>query len=48
MKSALIVRHVPYEGCAGYRVPVEAAIGGDGVVERASPRTLWLALQFGE
>ncbi|MDJ0276130.1 glutamine amidotransferase [Sphingomonas sp. 2R-10] len=25
MKSALIVRHVPYEGCAGYRVPVEAA-----------------------
>lgn len=25
MKSALIVRHVPYEGCAGYRAPVEAA-----------------------
>lgn len=25
MKSALIVRHVPYEGCAGYRPPVEAA-----------------------
>jgi GMP synthase (glutamine-hydrolysing) len=25
MKTALIVRHVPYEGCAGYRAPVEAA-----------------------
>ncbi len=25
MKSALIVRHVPYEGCAGYRAPIEAA-----------------------
>lgn len=25
MKSALIVRHTPYEGIAGFRVPVEAA-----------------------
>ncbi|MEP9401510.1 glutamine amidotransferase [Sphingomonas sp. VNH70] len=25
MKCALIVRHVPYEGCAGYRAPIEAA-----------------------
>ncbi|KQN37467.1 TonB-dependent receptor [Sphingomonas sp. Leaf407] len=25
---------------------IEAAIGGDGVVERASPRTFWLALRF--
>jgi outer membrane receptor protein involved in Fe transport len=26
---------------------VEAAISGDGVIERASPRTLWLGLRFG-
>lgn len=26
---------------------VEAAVGGDGVVERASPRTLWLGVRFG-
>lgn len=26
---------------------VEAAVGGDGVVERASPRTLWLGIRFG-
>lgn len=25
MKRALIIRHVPYEGVAGYRVPIEAA-----------------------
>ncbi|HEX7822087.1 MAG TPA: glutamine amidotransferase [Sphingobium sp.] len=25
MKSALIIRHVPYEGVAGYREPIEAA-----------------------
>ena len=25
MKSALIIRHVPYEGVAGYRAPIEAA-----------------------
>lgn len=25
MKSALIIRHVPYEGIAGYRAPIEAA-----------------------
>lgn len=25
MKSALIIRHVPYEGIAGYRQPIEAA-----------------------
>lgn len=25
MKSALIIRHVPYEGVAGYRDPIEAA-----------------------
>lgn len=25
MKSALIIRHVPYEGIAGFRAPVEAA-----------------------
>jgi GMP synthase (glutamine-hydrolysing) len=25
MKSALIIRHVPYEGVAGYRAPMEAA-----------------------
>ena len=24
-KTALIIRHVPYEGVAGYRVPIEAA-----------------------
>jgi hypothetical protein len=26
---------------------VEAAISADGVIERASPRTLWLGLRFG-
>ena len=26
---------------------IEAAVGGDGVVERASPRTLWLGVRFG-
>lgn len=25
MKTALIIRHVPYEGVAGYRAPIEAA-----------------------
>ena len=25
---------------------VEATVGADGVVERATPRTLWLALRF--
>ena len=25
MKRALIIRHVPYEGVAGYRAPIEAA-----------------------
>jgi GMP synthase (glutamine-hydrolysing) len=25
MKTALIIRHVPYEGVAGYRDPIEAA-----------------------
>lgn len=25
MKSALIIRHTPYEGIAGFRAPVEAA-----------------------
>lgn len=24
-KRALIIRHVPYEGVAGYRTPIEAA-----------------------
>ncbi|MGN7159995.1 TonB-dependent receptor plug domain-containing protein [Sphingomonas sp. SAFR-052] len=26
---------------------IEAAVGGDGVVERASPRTLWIGVRFG-
>lgn len=26
---------------------IEAAVGGDGVVERASPRTLWVGVRFG-
>ncbi len=26
---------------------IEAAVGGDGVVERASPRTFWLGIRFG-
>jgi GMP synthase (glutamine-hydrolysing) len=25
MKKALIIRHVPYEGVAGYPIPIEAA-----------------------
>lgn len=25
MKTALIIRHVPHEGVAGYRLPIEAA-----------------------
>ena len=33
-KTALIIRHVPYEGVAGYRAPIEAAGYGDRFVHR--------------
>jgi GMP synthase (glutamine-hydrolysing) len=32
MGSALIIRHVPREGVAGFRAPIEAA--GYGVIDR--------------
>jgi len=45
MKSALIIRHVPYEGVAGYRDPIEAAGYAIDRIDVADPHFATLDLR---